>query len=396
MQYLRTQYLLAFGALGAIVPFQPMLLHNIGISDWHLGLILATPGLAAVLSPILVSYIADRHLSSRKLIVGSYLISALALAGLFFLSSVEAVIALTLVLNFLYAPAIALLDVVSLHALRHNLTAGMSEREFPLVRRWGSVGFMLPAIALAALTSLLAIPPEVVYLIGASLSGVAAFFALALPELPPEAKRSRELPTLSALRILFTPPLATLIWALFIASIGVSMFYFIMPRYLQELGLSMGVVGLVVILGVAWEIVLLSIAPRVLERWGTRATTIGGFGLTAVRFLLLAAIPSVAVAALTQILHAPLILVLAVILPVIFTQAATPATRNSVLGVASSIYNGFARIIGPPIAGAILALPHGSDLDQLRAAFAVGALFCAIGTAMLFIWFKPRLPAIKV
>jgi MFS family permease len=389
MLHLRSQYFLAFGTLGAIVPFQPMLLHELGMSDWHLGLILATPGIAALIAPVMISHIADRHLSSRTLLTWGYSISALALVALYFLTSFWGVITLTLLINFLYAPAIALLDVVSLHALRHNLASPLTERDFPFIRRWGSVGFIAPAGLLFLLTHLLQLHAEVIYLIGAAISFGSALLAARLPPLKPEAADSPELPTVMAFRALCKAPLGPLTLALFIASIGVSMFYFIMPRYLQDLGLSMEVAGLIITLGVMWEIALLSIAPRVMERCGVRWTTIGGFGFTAIRFLLLAAAPSVAVAAATQIFHAPLILVLAVVLPVIFTRAATPEVRNSLMGLASAIYNGLSRIIGPPLAGVILSVSHGTDLEQLQDAFFVGAIFCIVGTAILALRFHP-------
>lgn len=390
MHHLRTQYFLALGTVGAIVPFQPMLLHEIGMPDWYVGLVLATPGLAALLSPTLVTYIADRHFSSRTILLLGYAVSALALTLLYLLDSVAAIVGLTLIVNFIYAPALALLDVVSLHAVRHGLVPGISEREFSLIRRWGSVGFITPAIIIFSLTFGASLSSEIVYLVGALLALGSSVFSRWLPDLEPAARDTVELPTLTALRELRRPPLGALTLALFVSSIGVSMFYFLMPRYLQELGLSIELAGLVITLGVLWEIALLSSAPRFLEQVGIRWATISGIGLTALRFLLLALIPSVGVAVATQIFHAPLILVLAVVVPVIFTRAAIPAIRNSLLGVASSLYNGLSRVIGPPLAGAIIAAHHGESLDGLRDAFLVAGAFCVVAAVILVTRFHER------
>lgn len=387
MHYLRTHYLLAFGTVGAIVPFQPLLLHDIGMPDWHIGLILSTPGFAALIAPVLVSYIADRHLSSRKILLFGYALSAVALALLFVLRSFSSIVALTLLINFIYAPALALLDVVSLHAVRQGMVGDLSERDFPLIRRWGSVGFAMPALVLFLLTSVAGLSPHSVYLVGCFFALGSAALAYFLPDLEPAGRTAHEIPTVTALKELSRPPLGALTLALFICCIGLSMFYLLMPRYLQELGLSMSEVGLIVTLGVLWEIALFSIAPRLLERIGIRWATISGFGVTAVRFILLGAIPSVGIAAATQILHAPLVLVLAVVVPVIFTRAAAPAIRNSLLGLASSLYNGLSRIVGPPIAGAIIAAAPSTSFEGLQNAFIVAGVFCVIGTLVLLLRF---------
>jgi len=390
MHHLRTHYFLAFGTLGAIVPFQPMLLHDIGMSDWHIGLVLSTPGIAALVAPALVASIADRHLSSHKILLCGYAVSALALALLFTLRSFGSIVALTLLINFIYAPALALLDVVSLHAVRHGLAGNLSEREFPLIRRWGSVGFITPALLLFLFTSAGGASSEIVYLVGSLLAVGSTVLSFSLPDLEPEARNAAELPTITALKELCRPPLGALILALVISSIGLSMFYFLMPRYLQELGLSMSGVGLVVTLGVLWEIALLSAAPHLLERIGIRWAAISGIGFTALRFILLAAVPSIGITVATQIFHAPLVLVLAVVVPVVFTRAAIPAIRNSLLGLASSLYNGLSRVLGPPIAGAIIATHHSGSLAGLRHAFMIAALLCAIGAVILLLRFHER------
>jgi len=387
MHHYRAQYLLAFGALGAIVPFQPMLLHDIGVSDRALGLLLATPGIAALISPVVLAYIADKHLSSRKLLIGGFSIGALALGLLFSERSISLVVVLTLLLNLVLTALLPLLDVLTLHALRQNTASSPTPAQFPLIRRWGSIGFIAPSIIFALAAEVLGHPAEAVYLIGGAFALGAAGLAFSLPDLPPEARAANSIPTAIAVRTLSRAPLGALMGGVVTASIGLSMFYLLMPRLLQTLGLSVSSAGLIVTLGVAGEIVLFSLAPRLFADLTLKTVIIIGLGATALRFALLALLPSVATAIITQILHGPMVYIFAVALPLLLTREASPETRNSLLGVASSLYNGFARVIGPPLAGALVTLAPGGELHGLSWGLWGAVIFCLTGVVILGFYF---------
>jgi hypothetical protein len=276
---------------------------------------------------------------------------------------------------------LALLDVVTLHTLRH--LNGGADNDFPRFRRWGSIGFIGPALALYIAHDRAALSAQVVYLIGAAFALASCISALFLPAIAPAARNDRGMPTLTALRTLLRPPLRDLTGAMVFAFLGLAFLYLLLPRYLQTLGLSPGEAGLVISLGVVCEIALLSFGPRFIERIGLSAIIIAGVALTALRLGVLAVAPSLPVAILTQVLHGPLILVVAVALPILLTRHATPEIRNSIVGTALGINVGLLRLVGATCAGLIAALSPGTELERICVALAFGAALFMVATLLL-------------
>lgn len=380
MNSFKLHYFLLFAVFGSILPFQPVLLNRAGLSDRDIGFLLALPGLAAIAMPPLMGYLADRHVPSRRIITLLELTLGVAFLALLVVEDRASVAALNLTLGSLMTPAVVLLDVLTLHTMRAQ--EGGADRSFPLIRRWGSIGFIAPAIILYPATELATLPPEVIYAIGAICALGSACTAVRLPAVPPAATARGEAPTWVALRALSRPPLRPITVAMTLLSVGLAFLYLLLPRYLQALGLSTAEIGLVISLGVGGEIVLMSIGPRYLQQFGFRAALVGGVALSALRLGALALVPAISVAIITQALHAPLILIIAIILPVILTRTASPDIRNSLSGAAASINFGITRLIGASLAGLIVTYSSGTELERICAALLFGAGLFVAATAL--------------
>src|SRR3954469_6651632 len=77
----KPQYFLSFAVLGSVVPFASVLLAERGLSKAQIGTAWAVQSLAVVVTPIVVTLLADLAVSARVLLVGLFGLAGLSLAG---------------------------------------------------------------------------------------------------------------------------------------------------------------------------------------------------------------------------------------------------------------------------------------------------------------------------
>lgn len=166
------------------VPFATYLTHN-GLQD-SVGTIYSAQGWAAIAAPLFIGAIADRYFSAEKvlgllhLFSGSllYVLSAVgADAGTMFFATLGVLLA--------YMPTIALSNSVALNAI------GDTERQFPAIRVFGTIGWIVAGLIVGKLlpgdAERTALP---LYLAG-GVSLIYGFYAFTLPNTPPRAGEGR-------------------------------------------------------------------------------------------------------------------------------------------------------------------------------------------------------------
>lgn len=165
---------------------------------------------------------------------------------------------------------------------------------------------------------------------------------------------SRGTPSKEAFKVALGPPLRAVFEATTIAGIALSIFYVVYPRFLQELGNDKINIGLIINLGVAWEIALMPFTSRLIERFGAKNIVLMGILSVPLRLITLAIWPTTALAIALQFLHAPLVIGLIIAVPIFLAQVADPRYRFSLQGVNTTLVMGVARLIGPAISSLIL------------------------------------------
>jgi MFS family permease len=148
------------------------------------------------------------------------------------------------------------------------------------------------------------------------------------------------------------------------------------PRFLQEIGCSTATIGLIINLGVLYEILLMPFSGRIIAALGIRNVILLGFLSLPIRLFITVLWPTVPVAIATQIFHGPLVIGLLIGVPVFLQENADNSFRHSLQSINTTINQGLTRIIGPAI-GAILMTMGGNDnalRGQLLAIFAAGTL----------------------
>ncbi|MEN9020431.1 MAG: MFS transporter [Verrucomicrobiales bacterium] len=405
MRRLQTQFFVSYAIFGCIGPLLPVYLMEVkGFTETELGYNQALTSIATVLSPILITLLADMKIDPRRILGASFLISALA----FYLISISAGVIPSLIFYTLHSlafmPTVALQDgyYFSLAKRSDDVRATRYHR----IRVWGTIGFIVPSVVLYFLLEpdpnliskvvlyflLDRDPPLTMVLWCAIAFGVlSALHAQLLPKLPTNLdgegagfEVKRRLPSAEAFAALLSPKGRYFLICMGLAYAASTAYHTFFPVYLRSMvGVEASVIGLIINVGVFLEIFYILALGRLRKRFGMRAIMIAGLSAMVVRLALLATFPSVFTAVATQLLHG-LEICAVFVLPVMYlNQLASDRFRNSIQGVYTMVVIGGSRIVSGVIGGRI------AEVD-LRLLFACGAGLAAIAVILLALFFRPE------
>lgn len=355
MNPLRRQFFLSYAVIGSVMPLMTVFLREQGGFDfWQIGLAMSLMSVPMLCSPALITLLADRNLDTRRILAVAYSCSALVLSALYFSDSIVLTLTLFVFHGLSFVAMLPLQDGYYFSLAEEARKDGEKVPGYPLIRVWGTVGFILPSLVLfyplskgAPASSIL--PCAVVF----CLLSLANSFTLSRIQKP--AKVSKKLPTAAALKAIFQPEARWLSVGLFFGFMAASTYYAFIGNYLDEVvGIPKKHIGLIINLGVVLEIGFTLIMPwmqRVIHLKGIMV--IGLFAMLA-RMVILAAFPSPWVAIVVQLCHGMEVLAL-FIGPVMFLdRLATDDFRNSIQGVFTMAIGGVARVIGAIMAGLVV------------------------------------------
>tara|TARA_B100000315_G_scaffold251500_1_gene286413 strand:+ start:74 stop:1339 length:1266 start_codon:yes stop_codon:yes gene_type:complete len=227
---------LQFAIWGAWLPIlYPFLLGYREFSLTETGLCLSAGAIGAIFGPFIAGQLADRVMSTEKLLSISHLIGAVLV---YMLGTTETFVPFAIlsgVYGFVYAPTIALTNSLAFHHLPNR------DRDFGKVRLWGTVGWIVAGIAVGQYLRIWSTPSDVsveeitaaqnagraiAFTISAALGVIMSLFCLTLPHTPPTKNQTDRFAWLETLREISVQPLVTL----FLIAVPVSIihqFYFV-------------------------------------------------------------------------------------------------------------------------------------------------------------------------
>jgi nucleoside transporter len=273
-----------------------MLLEFIIFGSWFatLGLVLATHGLdtiigtaysfaalGAIFSPMLVGAIADRFVSSQKVLAGVHIVGGillLVMPGLVAGGNGGALLALILVYMLFFIPSLGLTNTIAFRHLAGN------DRLFPYIRVFGTLGWIVAGLGvgwagLSASTG--------VFVIAAVASFALAVYAFTLPKTPPAGGGRFSIGDLVGAKswVLFRQRNFVVfgICAL-LTCVCLSTYNAYASPFLGALGFD-NVAGILAI-GQISEVVFIVTIPFVLVRLGMKWALLGGMVMWGVRFAL--------------------------------------------------------------------------------------------------------------
>ncbi|MEM1440826.1 MAG: MFS transporter [Verrucomicrobiota bacterium] len=356
MNSLRRQFFLSYAVIGSVMPLMTVFLREQGGFDfWQIGLAMALMNVPMLCSPALITLLADRNLDTRKILAVAYSCSALVLSALYFSESIILTLTLFVFHGLSFVAMLPLQDGYYFSLAEEFRKKEQPVPGYPLVRVWGTVGFIVPSLILFYPLSRGATAASILpCAVGFCLLSLANSFSLSKLERP--KRSSKRLPTAAALKAIFTPQARWLSIGLFFGFMAASTYYAFIGNFLDEVvGIPKKHIGLIINLGVVLEIGFTLLMP-----WMQRVIHLKGilvFGLFAmvVRMILLAAFPEPWVAVVVQIFHGMEVLALFVGPVMFLDRLATDEFRNSIQGVFTMAIGGVARVFGAMAAGLIVS-----------------------------------------
>lgn len=287
-------YFLYYGALGMFFPYLSLYLKNFGMSGIMIGTAMGLLPVVGIISPILWGWVADRF--GRKTAVMAILLIGSGVSSLLFVNIHHHLLLITvmMVLLFFVHAYPPLLDGVTVQFVQ--ATSGQYGR----YRLWGSLGFGVGGVIASIVVmgfsmSGLFVAAAIVYLIGASVT------------VKLNANTETQLVTSNKVsgfsERFFTRTFVLFLSICFLLQIANSFYGSFFGIYIYDLGGSQSSVGLGTLISSLCELPFFYFASSLVIRWGAvRVLQIASL-FYALRWGLLAFLPSVEIALASQLLH---------------------------------------------------------------------------------------------
>lgn len=266
------------------------LLNVMGFSGTQVGIIYSLLPLATIIAPFIGGQIADRYFSSQKVIAILQLVGGGLLLYISRITDYNTMIWAMLFYCFLYAPTLALTNSVAFINLKN------SEKEFGIVRVWGTIGWIVAGLVLmgwryfAQNDGAFVIRGDTLLLAGI-FSIIMGFQAFSLPNTPPKKEGTKPWAFLEALKMMKDKNFLAFVIISFVVATELMFYYVLTAPFLtsDKIGLSSASVpGVMVIAQVAEIFVLAILLPYLITRIGIRNILVLGVLAWPIRYIIFA------------------------------------------------------------------------------------------------------------
>lgn len=278
---------------GCYLPIVSLYLQEqLGFSTFWIGVFGSALAVGPLFAPFLIGQLVDRRYASERVLAFCHLAGGVIMVLLYLQTEEWPVIVLGTLYSILYIPTLMLTNSLCFHHLTD------SKREFPLIRLWGTIGFVVPAwlieyVFLRGLEGEQLNQARGVALVTAGIVGLLmAAYSLTLPHTPPTQREDRRFAPGVASRMLAQPHVLVLVLVSFLIAI-VHKFYFVLNApYLKEVLVQGGVRGAweqrISSLGQIAEVLVMAVLGLMITRWGFKRTMLLGILAYAVRCVIFA------------------------------------------------------------------------------------------------------------
>lgn len=277
---------LQFAVWGSwFVVFFPYL-RGLNFSGEQAGALIGNMALGAIFSTIFAGYIADRLLSSEKLMAICHLLGA---GALFLIAQIKGpdeywtLFALTLAYALLYNPTLVLANSITFEHVPDG------QRDFPGIRVLGTLGWIAAGFGIDLLFRAgdkTAADTSGPLLLAAGLSGALGVYSFFLPNTPPKGQ-AQGIPIVRALGLFKDFSFAVFFIVSLVITVVLAFYYVVTADFLSK---ACGVkdIGSTMLIGQVCETVFLPLLPLFLVRFGMKWVLVLGMFCWGLRYLLFA------------------------------------------------------------------------------------------------------------
>jgi nucleoside transporter len=347
---------LQYAIWGAWAPvLSAYLLNDLGFSGFQVSAIYALLPLATILSPFIGGQLADRYLSSERLIAFLQLTGGVLLLVAARTTSFVAMAWVMFLYCLMYAPTLALTNSVAMMNLED------SEKEFGSIRVWGTIGWIAAGLALSGWRTAggeneaLMMGGDMLFLAGVA-SIVMSLQAFTLPHTPPRKEGVRPWAFLEALRMLRGKHFAVFMGITFVVSTELEFFYILTAPFLQSdaIGVSKAHLPAVMTIAQSAEIFVMAFGLSwALKRYGMRRTLAIGVVAWPIRYVIFAMGGPAWLVIASMALHGFCYVFFFVAAFIYVDKVAPPDVRASAQSLIAIVALGLGRFLGSFFAGGV-------------------------------------------
>lgn len=264
---------------------------GLGFGSNEIGLFGAALAIGPLVAPFIIGQLVDRMFATQWVLAFCHLAGGAIMVALYFSTGFVPVLVLGALYSALYVPSLMLTNSLAFFHLTDR------EREFPLVRLWGTIGFVLPAwciepFYLSRFTGDELDKARGIVLMSAGLCGLLmAVYSLTLPHTPPERKSTDFAPA-RVLGLLRQRRFAVLVGVSLIVSVAHKHFWVWNAPFLRDLldsvGIEQAVEQRISSIGQIAEVLVMACLGLILRQFGFKRTLLIGAAAYALRFVVLA------------------------------------------------------------------------------------------------------------
>lgn len=380
----RQQYFLTYGVEGSLAPFLPVVLGvHLGLGPDDIGTVVAIGGLAILVTPLLLGLLADTSARETRLLGAALVGTALTLIAMTGVAGFWPSLILFGLFSLAYEPTKSLQD--GLFFAGRRTEPDMTGPPFHQVRIWGTLGFLLPGLALWVPLSL-GTGVWVVLAVAATMAVVSAANSLRLPQPEPVDGADAVVPTAlagmrtslrAAMTVTFRGRVAVFTVAMLLLQMAMSVYLVFYPLYVTTaVGIDVRWLGLIANLGVVLEVAYMALYGWVLSKLGWRRFMVSAALAQSLRLLALAVWPTVFAVLGTQLVHGYVVIATLVAARVFLDSEADDGMRHAIQGLYTMVVIGGGRVVGSFLGGLVAAY----DLQVL---FGLAAAVCLLAAGLL-------------
>lgn len=282
---------LQYAIWGSWAPVLSAYLQNdLGFSGIQVGMIYSLLPLATIISPFIAGQVADRYFASEKLIAILQLAGGAVLLFVASITDFSMMVWVMLFYSLLYAPTLALTNSIAMINMENT------EKDFGVIRVWGTIGWIVAGLSLAFWRSIAADQQMMVMqgdtlILAGVFSLVMGALAFGLPHTPPQKEGASPWAFLEALKMLKSTNMAIFFVISFIVATELQFYYVLTAPFLtsDQIGISgTKISGVMVIAQLAEIVVMAFLLPKYLPKYGIRKVMMMGILAWPIRYAIFA------------------------------------------------------------------------------------------------------------